>query len=240
MPRTRTLSDETVLERATDVFWQNGYAGASLRDLTQATGLSSAALYHRFTDKEGLFVAALRRYADEGLLARLARLSATSDPLGAIRDFLNELIAMSLADPDHRGCLLVNTALDGAAMASAARDLVRARFGEVEAFFVRRLECAAAAGTLDPAVDIATIATALLGTVFAIRVMARLDPDPRRLRALADHAIASLPKRRNSKAKDLEDDRPPLLDDTKRTQSDDLSRGDGPPLSRHSRKHQRR
>lgn len=192
MSRTRTLSDDTVLERATSVFWEHGYAGTSLRDLTQATGLSSAALYHRFVDKDGLFVETLRRYADDGLVARLARLAAAADPLGAIRDFLGELIAMSLADPHHRGCLLVNTALDGAAMSQAARDLVRARFAEVEAFFAGRLVCAAEQGLLDAKIDVPAAAAALLGTVFAIRVMVRLDPDPDRLWALADHAMAGL------------------------------------------------
>ena len=201
MSRTRALSDDTVLERAIGVFWQNGYAGTSLRDLTEATGLSSAALYHRFTDKDGLFVEALRHYADEGLAERLARLSASADPIGAIRDFLNELIAMSLADPHHRGCLLVNTALDGAVMSHAARALVRTRLGEVERFFAERLEHAVASGVLDPKTDIALNATALLGTVFAIRVMARLDPDPKRLRALADHARASLPYLRQTRSK---------------------------------------
>ena len=201
MPRTRTLSDDTVLERAVGVFWQNGYAGTSLRDLTQATGLGSAALYHRFADKDGLFVEALRRYADEGLVERLARLSAAADPLGAVRDFLDELIALSLADPRHRGCLLVNTALDGAAMSNEARELVRERLGEVERFFAGRLEQAVASGALDRKADIAANATALLGAVFAIRVMARLDPDPKRLRALADHAIASLPRPPQTRSK---------------------------------------
>ena len=193
MSRTRTLSDDTVLERATAVFWQNGYAGTSVRDLTQATGLSTSALYNRFSDKDGLFVEALRRYANDGLGERLARLSAAADPLGAIRDFLDELIAMSLADPHHRGCLLVNTALDGAAMSDAARELVRTRLGEVERFFGERLERAAADGALDPAIDATSTATALLGVVFGIRVLARLDAEPQRLGALADHAMASLP-----------------------------------------------
>ena len=191
MPRTRAVSDDIILERAIGVFWQNGYAGTSMRDLTQATCLSSAALYHRFKDKDGLFVEALRRYADEGLVERLARLAA-ADPLGAIRDFLNELIAISLDDPHHRGCLLVNTALDGAAMSDEARNLVRARFGEVERFFAERLNQAVTDGALDPKTDIAATATALLGTVFAIRVMARLDPRPERLHALADQATARL------------------------------------------------
>ncbi|WP_031404472.1 TetR/AcrR family transcriptional regulator [Thiomonas sp. FB-Cd] len=194
MPRTRKLSDETVLERAIGVFQHSGYAGTSLRDLTQATGLSTAALYHRFTDKDGLFVEALRRYAHDGLAERFVRLSAADDPLGAIRDFLSELIAVSLADPQHRGCLLINTALDGAKMSNAARDLVRARLGEVEAFFAERLERAVAAGMLERETDIAAEATALLGVVFAIRVLARLNPDPKRLQALVEHAMASLPK----------------------------------------------
>ncbi len=194
MPRPRSLSDDTVLERAIEVFWQNGYAGTSLRDLTQATGLSSAALYHRFSDKDGLFIAALRRYADEGLVERLGRLSVARDALGAIRNFLDELIAMSLADPHHRGCLLVNTALDGATMSAEARALVRTRLGEVEQFFAARLKQAVADDALDPNTDIAGVATTLLGTVLAIRVMARLEPDPARLRALAEHAIASLPR----------------------------------------------
>ncbi|MFO1117687.1 MAG: TetR/AcrR family transcriptional regulator [Beijerinckiaceae bacterium] len=193
MPRIRTLSDETVLERAIGVFWRNGYAGTSLRDLTQATGLSAAALYHRFNDKDGLFVEALRHYADEGLVERLTRLSVVADPLGAIRDFLDELIVMSLGDPHHRGCLLVNTAVDGATISDDARELVRARLGEVERFFTERLEDAVDKGAIDPAADVAANATALLGTVFAIRVMARLDPNPKRLRALSDHAVASLP-----------------------------------------------
>src|SRR5260370_2130862 len=114
MSRTRTLDDDTVLDRATEIFWRRGYAATSMRDLTEATGLSSAALYHRFNDKEGLFLETLRRYADQGLTERFARLSALESPLQAICTFFDELIEMSVDDPDKLGCLLVNTVLDGA------------------------------------------------------------------------------------------------------------------------------
>ena len=67
MPRTYTLPDDVILARAIFFFWQNGYAGTSLRDLTQATGLSSAALYHRFSDKDGLFVEELLTMRTRGL-----------------------------------------------------------------------------------------------------------------------------------------------------------------------------
>ena len=67
MPQTHTLPDDVILARAMFFFWQNGYAGTSLRDLTQATGLSSAALYHRFSDKDGLFVEELLTMRTRGL-----------------------------------------------------------------------------------------------------------------------------------------------------------------------------
>lgn len=197
MSRLRSLADDVVLDRAMSVFWRHGYAATSLRDLAQATGLGAAALYHRFTDKDGLFVEVLRRYAEQGLRERLARLSALPSPLAAIRTFFDELVTLSASDPDHRGCLLVNTALDGAAMSDAARALVRERLDEVQGFFHAQLLRAAQAGLIGPAIDPAVTAEALLGTVFAIRVLARLDPDPDRLRRLAEHALAPLTSARD-------------------------------------------
>jgi TetR/AcrR family transcriptional repressor of nem operon len=193
MPRVRNIADDVVLNRAMSVFWRHGYAATSLRDLTRATGLSTAALYHRFIDKDGLFVEVLRHYADQGPSARVAGLSALSSPLDAIRGFFDELVAISAEDPQQRGCLLVNTALDGAAISAAARELVRARLGEVKTFFGAQLRRGIASGAIDAVIDIDTTADALLGTVLAIRVLARLDPDPDRLRLLADHSLAQLP-----------------------------------------------
>ncbi len=192
MPRSRSLSDDVVLERAMQVFWRRGYAGTSLRELAQATGLGSAALYHRYRDKQGLFVQALGRYAQRGLATRIAQLSEQPSPLGAIRQFFDQLVAASLADPERRGCLLVNTALDGADMGEAARAVVRARLGEVESFFASRLACAVAAGALPQGTDVASEAQALMGAVFAIRVAARLYGDAHRLRTLAAHALRAL------------------------------------------------
>lgn len=192
MSRTRTLDDDTVLDRATEIFWRRGYAATSMRDLTEATGLSTAALYHRFNDKEGLFLETLRRYADQGLTERFTRLSALESPLQAIRTFFDELIEMSVDDPEKLGCLLVNTVLDGAATSSAASALARERLGDVETFFRTSLQRAHHAGVIEPAIRPAMLAEVFLATVLAIRVFARLDPDRSRLRRLADHALSPL------------------------------------------------
>jgi len=197
MPRTRTLDDETVLDRATAVFRRRGYAGSSMRDLTEATDLSTAALYHRFNDQEGLFLESLRRYADQGLTDRFARLSALGSPVNAIRTFFDELVDMTAADPDRLGCLLVNTVLDGAATSTAASALVHERLGDVETFFRSSLQRARRAALIEVTIKPAAMAEILLGTVLAIRVLARLDADRARLRRLTDNALLPLvPKKK--------------------------------------------
>jgi TetR/AcrR family transcriptional regulator, transcriptional repressor for nem operon len=192
MPRARTLPDNVVLERAMSVFWKQGYAGTSLRNLTQATGLSIAALLNRFKDKDGLFLAVLQQYAERGLTDRLSRLSSMDDPLVAIVTFFDELVALTIADRDQRGCLLVNTVLDGAATSASCRQLVQSRFAEVEKFFAGRLRRARTENRLPPDININATATSLLGAVFAIRVMARLDHDSKRLKAISSNALAPL------------------------------------------------
>ena len=41
-----------ILDHATDVFYEKGYEGASMRDLSRASGMSLAGLYHYCDSKE--------------------------------------------------------------------------------------------------------------------------------------------------------------------------------------------
>lgn len=46
---------ERLLHEAEKLFAEHGYAAVSIRDITQATGLSAGAVYHHFESKEDLF-----------------------------------------------------------------------------------------------------------------------------------------------------------------------------------------
>ena len=56
--------EAAVVDAAMEVFWRNGYAAASISDLTTATDLSRSSLYQRFGDKDGLFREVLDAYAE--------------------------------------------------------------------------------------------------------------------------------------------------------------------------------
>ena len=51
---------ERILEQATVLFVTRGYTGVSMREISEACGLSKAGLYYHYKDKEDLFLAILK------------------------------------------------------------------------------------------------------------------------------------------------------------------------------------
>src|SRR5947209_14324106 len=74
-----------ILVHATDVFYEKGYEGASMRDLSRASGMSLAGLYYYFESKERLLYL-IQKHTFTTILQRLKeRLENVSDPEERIR-----------------------------------------------------------------------------------------------------------------------------------------------------------
>ena len=75
MAGTKQFDHGTVVDRAMMLFWRKGYGGTSIQDLEKATRLRRGSLYNAFGDKQGLFVAALKRYETTVSQERIKQLS---------------------------------------------------------------------------------------------------------------------------------------------------------------------
>src|SRR5258708_13832007 len=68
-----------ILAHATDVFCKKGYEGASMRDLSRASGMSLAGLYYYFESKERLLFL-IQKHTFSTILHRLKdRLDVVND-----------------------------------------------------------------------------------------------------------------------------------------------------------------
>jgi AcrR family transcriptional regulator len=77
-----------ILDHATEVFYLKGYEGASMRDLSRATGMSLAGLYHYFQSKERLLFL-IQKHTFTTIVDTLkARLASVADPEQRIRIFI--------------------------------------------------------------------------------------------------------------------------------------------------------
>jgi AcrR family transcriptional regulator len=64
MGRPRGFDEAEALDAAMKLFWERGYEGTSMADLTKAMNLSAPSIYAAFGDKKSLFGFAAKRYAE--------------------------------------------------------------------------------------------------------------------------------------------------------------------------------
>ena len=147
MARPREFDEEAVLGAAVQCFWNRGYEATSVRDLVERTGITSASLYNAFGDKRALYERALDHYVEVSISDRIRRCEKLA-PREAIASFFAEILKRSLGDPQHKGCMLVNAALDVAPHDPDFQKIVAGVLNRIEAFFLGCVEAGQADGTI--------------------------------------------------------------------------------------------
>jgi TetR/AcrR family transcriptional regulator, transcriptional repressor for nem operon len=191
MARPREFDEDAVLDAATQCFWARGYEATSVRDLIEKTGITGASLYNAFGDKRALYQRALDHYVEDSVVDRIRRCEALPGR-EAIGEFFSEIVRRSLDDQEHKGCMLVNAALDVAPNDPDFKRVVAAVLMRVERFFLGRIEAGQADGTITRSVGASILAQHLLGVLLGIRVLARVRPERALLEGAASGAVALL------------------------------------------------
>ena len=192
MGRPRAFDMDQALDQALHVFWEKGYAGTSITDLTEAMGINPPSLYAAFGNKEKLFKKALDRYEDlrdqileEAFAAPTAREAVTR---------LLEGTAERLSDKcNPRGCLMVQGALSGGEECEAVKRDLASRRARVEALIRKRLKRAKREGDLPSDADAAALARFVATVMHGMAVQAAGGVAPKELRAIVNTALRAWP-----------------------------------------------
>jgi AcrR family transcriptional regulator len=130
---------------ATEVFYEKGYEGASMRDLARSSGMSLSGLYYYFESKEKLLYL-IQKDTFSTIVERLReRLDEVSDPEERIRVFILNHLEYFLANRkamkvlSHEAEVLTNGF--GAEIAAIKREYYRICVGLLDDFkLAKRLE----------------------------------------------------------------------------------------------------
>ena len=205
MGRNKEFDEDQVLERATELFWRQGYKATSVRDLVVATGVAESSLYNCFGGKRGLFLKAIGRYRSfaNGYLKQLREYDP---PIAGIRWFFNAIAAGLAKQTDFRGCLITNTTIELAPHDAEIQAELRSFYQDVDDAFAKVLKKARARGELSPSRSAPAIARYLTLNLEGLRVLAKSNPGPRALRGMANTTLSLLfdgeqsPPRRRSRS----------------------------------------
>lgn len=105
MARTESITDDDLTRRFIATFRETGYAGTAMRDLSNAAGLTKAALYHRFPEgKDAMAAAALDMVCRDMEVAVLSTLEGDA-PLSVRLSHMVEALSHYYADGAN-ACLI--------------------------------------------------------------------------------------------------------------------------------------
>ncbi|HYU39899.1 MAG TPA: TetR/AcrR family transcriptional regulator [Acidimicrobiia bacterium] len=185
--RKGEVTRRLILERAAPVFNKRGYAGTSMSEVVEATGLEKGGIYNHFGSKDELAVEAFAysislmvdafAVAQEGKVG-LDRLLGIIEAFGGWAD--DPLIA--------GGCPIMNTAIESddthPALAARARDAMDSWHRLIGSI----VKEAKARGEIDPDVDPYQLATLVTSTLEGSLMLSKLFHDPMH----EQRAVASL------------------------------------------------
>jgi AcrR family transcriptional regulator len=121
--RPISFDKDAALEAAMLLFWERGFEGASMADLTQAMGLNPSSIYAAFGDKHALFSLAVKRYLDSR--AQYAAEALEEPTLEKVIRALFDNTVSFLTTPGHpQTCMTLAGAMGCSVDAAPTRELM--------------------------------------------------------------------------------------------------------------------
>ncbi|WP_052549878.1 TetR/AcrR family transcriptional regulator [Enhygromyxa salina] len=173
MPRAKAFDPDIVLDRAIELFWRRGYEGASMAKLLECMGISRQSLYDTFGDKHRLFLAAIDRYCIN-LRSEFERIVSTqASGTAGIRAGFDWVRSEVVEHPEHRSCLMANSALELGQRDPELRARVAEHLLEIEEVFFTALERDNVTGEINGKRDNRALARFLTNSMHGLGVLSR-------------------------------------------------------------------
>jgi AcrR family transcriptional regulator len=190
--RPREFCVDEALAQALRVFWEKGYEGTSLTDLTEAMGITRPSLYAAFGNKESLFRKALDLYETEKLVYIRKALEQPSAREVAETMLRGTIDNVTSGDGPH-GCLGVITSVACGPESQSVREEVVKRGERGKRALIERFERAKAEGDLPAQVDAEGLMRVLIAMLQGISVQANQGATRQELERLVETSLSLWP-----------------------------------------------
>ncbi|MBL9086043.1 MAG: TetR family transcriptional regulator C-terminal domain-containing protein [Planctomycetia bacterium] len=158
---------DALVERAGDLFREQGFRATSIGDVVERTGVPKGSLYHHFRSKDQLGYAVLDRWRDEFKVRFLDGLTAVEGPapLERVVRFLEEFVEAQRSGACRGGCPFGTLAAEMADVHEGFRARLAETFQGFADAIAAQLRRAQVAGTLRAEADASALATFLVATL---------------------------------------------------------------------------
>ena len=179
------LTRERIVAQAAPIFNQRGFAGCSMQDIMDATGLEKGGLYRHFQSKEELAAEAFKYALRHAVKTRTADLAHIEGSVPKLRYIVTRFVEAPSSIPG--GCPLMNTAIDSDDGNPALRKLVRAGLSDWKKRIASLVEQGILAREIRKEIEPRKIANTIIATLEGALMISRVEGTKE---ALSDAASA--------------------------------------------------
>jgi len=198
--RPRQFDPEEALDRAMLVFWEKGYRGTSLDDLTGVMGINRPSLYAAFGDKEALFIRAVDQYRGRYLGPPIRKLLEAGSLAAGLDEFFEDMAEVVVGAGHPPGCMIACLLSEECCESETIRSELYSSIQAADEVFARVFQ----AHNKELSVSVSPEQAARLLTTFlhGMSIRARAGADPIELagtaRSFAATMLAGSPKSGNA------------------------------------------
>ena len=192
MARIKTFDPTSVIDRAMQLFWRQGYEATSVQELVDALGIGRGSLYDTFGDKHTLFLASLDRYSEMVFSALMPPLQAEGPVRDALQQVLMRVLDLATAPSHPPGCLMTNTLAELGLRDTDVAHRILVNYRQLESALITVLRRGQETGEIPCRHTAPALARFLLTTMQGLRVLAKAQPDRALLEEVVSVALTTL------------------------------------------------
>lgn len=174
------LTRQRIVALAAPIFNQRGFAGCSMQDVMEATGLEKGGLYRHFSSKEELAAEAFRYALKNAVKVRTVGLDSHGNSVDKLRFIVKRFVEEPSTMPG--GCPLMNTAVDADDGNAVLRKLVQTGLANWKNHLCGIVEEGIRRKEIRKSVDPRRIANTMIATLEGALMISRLEGQPTALR----------------------------------------------------------
>ena len=175
----RPSTRERILTEGLRVVHEQGFAGASVRDIVRAAGVPQGSFTNHFASKEAFGQEVIERYfAGSREVMRATLRNEGLPPLERLAAYIDSFKDRSSRNGMRHGCLIGNFAAEASCHSEAIRARIVAIFGEVQREIASCLRAAVADGSVAPGLDCDELAAFLVSSLQGAHLLTKTERAP--------------------------------------------------------------
>ena len=187
--RKGELTRERIIAQAAPLLNQRGFAGCSMQDIMEATGLEKGGLYRHFSSKEELAAEVFQYAVARVNELRNEHIDRAHGPLAELRSIVHRFV--EIRSDVAGGCIIFNTAIEQDDGNPKLRELALRAIEDWRARLAKIVERGIRGGEIRKGTSGRRVANVLIATLEGALTISRLEGTRTALED-AEHALVSL------------------------------------------------